>query len=118
MLTYSSRFDRPSFVRWKLAPSPTCPSRYVRTRGTASTVRLLSYFAPRRHSTITFAGVYNLPTWLTRKFRTIAGEPIRNYDLVVHMLTLLHLRGQRNGVRFKLVKGHRGLLGNEAADVS
>jgi ribonuclease HI len=63
-------------------------------------------------------GVYNLPKWLTRKFRTIAGEPIRNYDLVVHMLTLLHLRGERNGVRFKHVKGHRGQEGNEEADVS
>ncbi|KAJ9091438.1 hypothetical protein QFC20_007628 [Naganishia adeliensis] len=64
----------------------------------------------------TDGSVYNLPKWLTRRFPTITGEPIKNQDLVIHMLTLLHLREQSNGVRFKHVKGHRGQLGNESAD--
>jgi ribonuclease HI len=46
------------------------------------------------------------------------GQPIKNADLVKHLLVLLRRRHFKAGVRFKYVAGHVGWEGNEAADVS
>ena len=70
-----------------------------------------------------------LPSWLRNNWRTSQGEPVKNKDMVVHLLALLNRRGRSDdkahvaagmggGVRFKHVRGHVGVQGNEEADVS
>lgn len=50
--------------------------------------------------------------------KSSGGQPIKNADLVKHLLVLLRRRTFKAGVRFKYVAGHVGWEGNEAADVS
>lgn len=61
-----------------------------------------------------------LPSWLRNNFRTATGEPVKNQDMIVHLIALLNRRGrglQGNGlVRFKHVRAHVGIQGNEEAD--
>ena len=76
-----------------------------------------------------------LPAWIRSGFKTAsstsksrgapsmvssatARQPIKNADMIKHLLVLLRRRGPGSGVRFKYVPGHTGLEGNEAADVS
>lgn len=68
-----------------------------------------------------------LPTWIKNGFltssRTSRGgvgnkEKVKNTDMIKHLLVLLRRRKPRAGVRFKYVKGHAGVEGNEGADVS
>ena len=72
-----------------------------------------------------------LPAWIKSGFKTAAShskfslsrqapaslEPIKNADLIKHLLVLLRRREPGSGVRFKYVPAHRGNEGNEAADV-
>ncbi|KAI5449342.1 hypothetical protein NCC49_004793 [Naganishia albida] len=57
-----------------------------------------------------------LPIWIRNDFRLSTGEPVKNQDMIVHLLALLNQRGRENGVTFVKVKAHRGDVGNEAAD--
>ncbi len=73
-----------------------------------------------------------LPAWIKSGFRTsvpnpkfsksrstsTSSQPIKNADMIKHLLVLLRRRKPGAGVRFKHVPGHSGYLGNEAADVS
>jgi ribonuclease HI len=61
-----------------------------------------------------------LPKWIRNGFRTAGPEStgIKNKDLILHLLSLLHDRGPGNGVKFKHVAAHCGEVGNEGADVS
>lgn len=59
-----------------------------------------------------------MPKWLENGSLDLHQEFIVDYDLVVHLLTLLSYRDQANGVRFKHVKAHSEEPGNEWADVS
>ena len=61
-----------------------------------------------------------LPIWLKKGLLTRPGaaaeSKIKNLDLIKHLFVLL--RERRAGVKFKHVRGHAGLEGNEQADVS
>ena len=59
-----------------------------------------------------------LPGWIRNNFRSSTGQPVKNKDMIVHLLALLNKRGKNNGVKFVHVKAHRGEIGNEGADVS
>jgi ribonuclease HI len=75
-----------------------------------------------------------LPGWLRNGFKTSAkktatlgGVPyargdarsdVKNADMIKHLLVLLRRRGTKAPVRFKHVRGHIGVEGNEGADVS
>lgn len=61
-----------------------------------------------------------LPKWLKNGFQTSGAQPkpVKNKELILHLLALLHKRGPLNGVKFKHVAAHRGEVGNEGADVS
>ena len=75
-----------------------------------------------------------LPGWLRNGFKTSAkktgprGEvtytkgdsrsDVKNADMIKHLLVLLRQRGKDAPVRFKHVRGHIGVEGNEGADVS
>ena len=58
-----------------------------------------------------------LPKWNVNGFRTGNGEPVKNAALIKYLAALLHAR-ERSGpkVRFKHVRGHVGIEGNECAD--
>ena len=58
-----------------------------------------------------------LPNWIKRNWRSSAGAPVKNVDLVMYLSTLLDLRA-RSGQKIILehVRGHRGEEGNEGAD--
>lgn len=58
-----------------------------------------------------------LPGWIRNNFRSATGQPVKNQDMIVHLLALLNQRGKDNGVRFVHVRAHRGEVGNEGADV-
>jgi ribonuclease HI len=59
-----------------------------------------------------------LPGWIRNNFRSATGQPVKNQDMIVHLLALLNQRGKDNSVRFVHVRAHRGEVGNEGADVS
>ncbi|OJA21567.1 hypothetical protein AZE42_10613 [Rhizopogon vesiculosus] len=58
-----------------------------------------------------------LPKWSVNGFRTANGEPVKNAALIRYLAALLYAR-ERAGpkVRFKHVRGHVGIEGNECAD--
>jgi ribonuclease HI len=58
-----------------------------------------------------------LPKWNVNGFRTGNGEPVQNAALIKYLAALLHAH-ERSGpkVRFKHVRGHVGIEGNECAD--
>jgi len=58
-----------------------------------------------------------LPKWLRNGFKTANDEPVKNYDLLIHLLALMNRMGTSR-IRMKHVKGHAGHFGNEQADVS
>jgi ribonuclease HI len=58
-----------------------------------------------------------LPNWIKNNFVSSTGQPVKNKDMIVHLLALLNQRGPTNGVRFVHVRAHRGEVGNEGADV-
>jgi hypothetical protein len=58
-----------------------------------------------------------LPGWIRNNFRSATGQPVKNQDMIVHLLALLNQRGKENSVRFVHVRAHRGEVGNEGADV-
>ena len=58
-----------------------------------------------------------LPKWLRNDFITANGDPVKNRDLLIHLLALMNRMGT-NRIRLKHVKGHAGHEGNEMADVS
>ena len=56
-------------------------------------------------------------SWRAKGFKTAAGEPVKNLELVHALHGALNPKGQRpRNVRFQGVKGHSGVPGNEAAD--
>ena len=57
-----------------------------------------------------------LPGWMRNRFRTTTG-PVKNADMVKHLIVLLRRRRPDARVKFAHVKGHAGEEGNEAADV-
>lgn len=59
-----------------------------------------------------------LPAWMRNDFHSTTGQPIKNKDMIVHLLALLNQRSQDNKVKFWHVKAHVGETGNEGADVS
>ncbi|KAJ9095770.1 hypothetical protein QFC20_006565 [Naganishia adeliensis] len=58
-----------------------------------------------------------LPSWIKNNFVSTSGQPVKNKDMIVHLLALLNQRGPKNGVRFVHVRAHRGEVGNEGADI-
>ncbi|GHJ85339.1 hypothetical protein NliqN6_1741 [Naganishia liquefaciens] len=58
-----------------------------------------------------------LPSWIRNGFRSSTGQPVKNKDMIVHLLALLNTRGKNNAVKFVHVKAHRGEIGNEGADM-
>lgn len=56
-----------------------------------------------------------LPKWLRNGFKTATGQPIKNYDLIVHLFALMNEMGS-NRIKLTHVKGHAGHWGNEEAD--
>ncbi|KAI5452026.1 hypothetical protein NCC49_001322 [Naganishia albida] len=58
-----------------------------------------------------------LPNWIKNNFVSSTGQPVKNKDMIVHLLALLNQRGPSNGVRFVHVRAHRGEVGNEGADM-
>ncbi|KAJ9095085.1 hypothetical protein QFC20_006735 [Naganishia adeliensis] len=58
-----------------------------------------------------------LPSWIKNNFVSTSGQPVKNKDMIVHLLALLNQRGPKNGVRFVHVRAHRGEVGNEDADL-
>ncbi|KAG1754741.1 natural resistance-associated macrophage protein-domain-containing protein [Suillus paluster] len=58
-----------------------------------------------------------LPKWSVNGFRTANGQPVKNAELIRYLAALLYAR-ERAGpkVRFKHVRGHVGIEGNECAD--
>ncbi|KAJ9109198.1 hypothetical protein QFC21_000527 [Naganishia friedmannii] len=58
-----------------------------------------------------------LPAWIRNNFRLSTGQPVKNKDMIVHLLALLNQRDQSNKVKFLHVKAHVGETGNEGADV-
>ena len=58
-----------------------------------------------------------LPKWLRNDFITANGDPVKNRDLLIHLLALMNRMGTTR-IRLKHVKGHAGHEGNEMADVS
>ena len=56
-------------------------------------------------------------SWKSKGFRTAAGDPVKNLDLVHALHDALFPRGKRpRNVRFEHVRGHSGEPGNAAAD--
>lgn len=58
-----------------------------------------------------------LPKWKTNDFKSSTGAPVKNADLLGQLETLIDRKGSDN-VRFKHVRGHAGIHGNDEADVS
>jgi hypothetical protein len=62
-----------------------------------------------------------LPKWLSNGFLTsskTASQPVKNVELIKHLLVLIRRRPTSAPVKFKWVAGHSGSEGNEGADVS
>jgi len=58
-----------------------------------------------------------LPKWSLNGFRTANGEPVKNAPLIRYLAALLYAREKAGAkVRFKHVRGHVGIEGNECAD--
>ncbi|EGG06224.1 uncharacterized protein MELLADRAFT_43586 [Melampsora larici-populina 98AG31] len=55
---------------------------------------------------------------MSNNWKTSAGKPVENQDLINSIRLLLFKRDQihRNGAQLIYVKGHSGLLGNDQAD--
>jgi len=54
-----------------------------------------------------------MPNWLRRKWRTTAGDPVKNQDLWER----LHAAAARHRIDWRWVKGHAGDPDNERVDV-
>ncbi|EJD46566.1 ribonuclease H-like protein [Auricularia subglabra TFB-10046 SS5] len=54
--------------------------------------------------------------WSDNGWKTAAGQPVKNQQLLRYLSALLQLRDMRGKVRLQHVRGHNGDTGNEAAD--
>jgi ribonuclease HI len=58
-----------------------------------------------------------LPKWQANGYKTAGGQAVKNLDLILYINILIDARrlsGQK--VDLKYVRGHAGIVGNEAAD--
>ncbi|EJD32906.1 ribonuclease H-like protein, partial [Auricularia subglabra TFB-10046 SS5] len=54
--------------------------------------------------------------WRVNGWKTAAGQPVKNQQLIRYLSALLQLRDMRGQVRLQHVRGHSGDRGNVAAD--
>lgn len=58
-----------------------------------------------------------LGSWVKNGWRTAQGKPVMNRPLIEYLVALRQYRTARGHViKFKHVKGHSGIIGNECAD--